>query len=561
MRTVDADEAVGVTQFLIGPELQAAVNAATLKRVEDPRGFDAIVVGAGAAGGLAAQLLTQAGMTVLLLDAGWRDGFVSAPLKRAIAEFVGRVADPRLPDRLPPRLVDLGRRALRLAGSIHQPVQAKCFAWELAPESFVNDRENPYVCEPGTQFNWFRAHQLGGRMTIPGHGRQYYRFSERDFLPEDGLSPSWGLAPGEIDRWYELVERQLGLIGRHEHCAWVPNGQITKTVQPSAAESQVCELIKQRWSEAEPILGRSAPPAASLEAAALTSRLFCRRGAKVRDVIVERSGQTTGVRWHDRATGAIRCARAPVVFVCASSLETTRILLSSRAANEHAVGGGSDTLGRFLMDHVVLSASGFGGALPDEPEANVPGRCVYLPRFDRRKSGKSGVRGYGIQIYRWTANAGRSHFTAVSFAEMAPRAENRVTLDPHRKDAWGLPVLRIQCRHDDAELQRAAQQSQALREIGEVLGVNLHRLDKKPAIPGSAIHECGTARMGERRDSSVLDSHNECWDARGLYVTDGAAFASQGMQNPTLTILALTARACDHAVRKYGGKGLAATLH
>jgi choline dehydrogenase-like flavoprotein len=166
-----------------------------------------------------------------------------------------------------------------------------------------------------------------------------------------------------------------------------------------------------------------------------------------------------------------------------------------------------------------------------------------------RNDDHGGDRGYGVQVYRWSAEPGKSHFTAVSFAEMTPRAENRVVLDAHRRDAWGFPVLRIQCRHNEAELGRAAQQCAALREISELMGVRLHRIDDKPAIPGSAIHECGTARMGESPSNSVLDANNECWEAKGLYVTDAAAFASQGMQNPTLTILALTARACDHAAR------------
>jgi choline dehydrogenase-like flavoprotein len=174
---------------------------------------------------------------------------------------------------------------------------------------------------------------------------------------------------------------------------------------------------------------------------------------------------------------------------------------------------------------------------------------VYLPRFDLRAGGSEGGRGYGVQLYRWSIGEGRSYAKAVAFAEMTPRAENRVTLDPHRRDAWGGPALRIDCRHSEAERALALDQHRALVEIGEALGVRWQALTSVAAPPGTAIHECGTARMGDSPETSVLDPYCQCWDAEGLYVTDASAFPSQGAQNPTLTILALTARACDHAVR------------
>jgi choline dehydrogenase-like flavoprotein len=247
--------------------------------------------------------------------------------------------------------------------------------------------------------------------------------------------------------------------------------------------------------------------------------------------------------------------RTPLVFLCASALESTRILLSSASpARPEGLGSQSNTLGRYLMDHVLVCGEGVGGALPDEPVAHTPGRCLYLPRFDLRAGGEDGGRGYGVQVYRWSLGRGASYFNAVSFAEMTPRADNRVTLDPERRDAWGAPVLRIACRQSNAELALARDQSAALAELGEILGVRWRALADIAAPPGTAIHECGTARMGDNPDRSVLDPDNQCWDAEGLYVTDAASFPSQGAQNPTLTILALTARACDHAVRTAGGR-------
>jgi choline dehydrogenase-like flavoprotein len=537
--------------------LQAAIDAATINRIEAPGGFDAIVVGAGAAGGLAAMSLTRAGLKVLLLDAGWLSSFWKAPLRHLIWSVVGTAADPRLQSLLPPGVINFGRRALRVAGAIHQPIQSKCFAWELSPGSFIDDRENPYVNESGSRFDWFRAQQIGGRMIIPGHGRQYYRLSERDFSPDDTLSPQWPLAVGELDQWYEQVERELGLAGGTEHSPWVPDGRIAQVLTPSAAEAEVVELVERRWGAIQPILGRSAAPLAAIEYAAATTRLVCRRGAIVRDVQVDADGRASGVSWYDRATNRMQRACAPIVFLCASSLESTRILLSSGSASTpDGIGAASGVLGRCLMDHVLVSGQGVGGRLPDEPVQGEAGRCVYLPRFDLRDGATARRgRGYGVQIYRWSLGQGISYFNAVAFAEMAPRIENRVVLDQRRTDAWGLPVLRIACHHNDAELQLAKDQSAALGELGELLKVKFNQLNERPAPPGTAIHECGTARMGDSPDASVLDPHNQCWDASGLYVTDASAFPSQGAQNPTLTVLALTARACGHAVRELGIRG------
>jgi choline dehydrogenase-like flavoprotein len=292
-----------------------------------------------------------------------------------------------------------------------------------------------------------------------------------------------------------------------------------------------------------------------MDAAAATGRLLCRQGAIVREVEVDAAGQVIGVRWRDREAGGGFSVRTPLVFLCASALESTRILLSSASpARPEGLGSQSNALGRYLMDHVLVCGEGVGGALPDEPVAHTPGRCLYLPRFDLRAGGEDGGRGYGVQIYRWSLGRGASYFNAVSFAEMTPRADNRVTLDPNRRDAWGAPVLRIACRQSNAELALARDQSAALAELGEILGVRWRALADIAAPPGTAIHECGTARMGDSPDRSVLDPDNQCWDAEGLYVTDAASFPSQGAQNPTLTILALTARACDHAVRTAGAR-------
>jgi choline dehydrogenase-like flavoprotein len=532
-------------------QLAAAIESATLDQIERPGRHDAVVIGGGAAGGLAAALLTQAGLRVLVLDAGWRAPFRKAPLRRSIAMALAMLAHPKAIALMPPSLRWKGERALRLMGQIRQPVQSSCYAWPSAVEQFVDDRECPYDTPPDQPYQWIRARGLGGRMVVPLHGRQYYRLGPTDFRPTDGLSPPWPFEPADLDPWYELVERRLHLSGRADHSRWIPDSLLADVRDASPAEAAFMQKVLARYPRAEAILGRFAPPMDSLAEAATSGRLLCRTGAIVRHIELDEQGRAAGVVFHDRRAGSLKAARAPLIFLCASTLESTRILLTSRSdRHPEGIGGNSGCLGRHLMDHVTIKAEGMGPAIAATHMTHEMGPCVYLPRFNGRAGGDCGAeRGFGIRVYQSPASASASYFTAVADAEMLPRPENRVTLSS-RRDAWGLPTLHIACSCDAAELAVAKLQVEALRELAEIAGARLHGyLDTLP-VPGSSIHECGTARMGSDPGQSVLDPFNECWDAKGLFVTDGAAFPSLGLQNPTLTILALTARACHHAASR-----------
>ena len=516
-----------------GPALTAALHATTLEVARAASRYDAVVVGAGAAGGMAAMLLTEAGLRVLVLDAG----AVRSPI-RSFSRRVVRGLTRRI----------LGDSALVTLDRRRQAIQMQCYAWSYAPEAFVDDLDCPYVAPADRPFVWLRARQLGGRWLIPGHGRQYYRLGPDDLAPRDGLSAPWPLQAGELDPWYAAVERRLGLSGRPDNLPWLPDSELRIVLEPTPGEAALQRSISARWPGARPILGRFAAPVDALEAAARTGRLFIRSGAIAREIEVDGSGRVRGVVWIDQRSRTEERARAPLVFLCASALESTRLLLLSRSpAGPGGLGATSGVLGRYLMDHTLLRAS---GPMPSVGPPTEEGRSIYLPRFDARDLPTPGPgRGFGVQLRQTLAGEGRSHFIAASFGEMLPRPENQVTLDPKRRDAWGIPVLRIDCRYGQAELVRAREQASALRELAEVAGVALTQIDEASEPPGSASHECGTARMGSDPANSVLDPHNECWEARGLYVTDGACFPSQGTQNPTLTILALTARACDHALQ------------
>jgi choline dehydrogenase-like flavoprotein len=532
--------------------LAGVLRSTTLDALGSIRVHDAIVIGAGAAGGLAALLLAEAGLRVLVLNAGSRQSPIHSPVRWTTGQIMRQLSDPSILKFIPPPIAYRARGPLKVLARRRQPIQSQCYAWERAPDAFVDDLDCPYTTPPDRPFIWFRSRQLGGRMTIPGHGRQYYRFSVDDFAPQDGLSPAWPVRPGELDPWYAMVERRLRLTGARENSPWVPDSELSSVVSPTPAEASLSAAINTRWPGAAVLLGRYAAPLDALEQASLTGRLLVRQGAIAREIEVDNSGKVQGVLWIDQESGTEERAIAPLVFVCASALESTRLLLLSRSPrSQQGIGSSSGVLGRFLMDHVMIKAEGIGpellaGAQPDE------GRCLYLPHFDRRAdTSPVRQRGFGVQIYQFQAVARSSYFIAVAFAEMLPRATNRVTLNPSRRDAWGIPALHIDCDFGLEECVQADEQVAAMRELAEVAKVEIVRIDKTPPHPGSANHECGTARMGNNAATSVLDPYNQCWDARGLYVTDSSCFPSQGSQNPTLTILALTARACHHALKNY----------
>ncbi len=512
-----------------GPALEAALRATTLEVLRTANAYDALVIGAGAAGGMAALSLAEVGARVLVLEAG--RARTSGSRLRSVSPLLRPVA-----------LEVLRRR---------QPIQSRCYRWELDPEAFVDDLDHPYVTPPDRPFVWVRARQPGGRMIVAGHGRQYYRLGPDDFACRDGMHPGWPMQAAELDPWYALVERRLGLAGMRDDVPWLPDSELAHQLTPTPVEAALQRTIAARWPNARPILARFARPFDALEAAAMTGRLLIRTGAIVREIEVDGAGHVLGAVWIDQETRSEQHARAPLVFLCASALESTRLLLLSRSARSpDGLGGASGALGRYLMDHVKVRAYGQGPPL-SERSSPAQGRCLYLPRFDAREvPAPPPGQGFGVQLYQWHPD-GEEHslFGASSFAEMLPRPGNRVTLDRERRDVWGIPVLRIDCTFGDEEVALAREQIAALRELAEMAGVTLAEINQTPDTPGSSIHETGTARMGSDPANSVLDPYNQCWDAKGLYVTDGACFPSQGSQNPTLTILALTARACDHALR------------
>jgi choline dehydrogenase-like flavoprotein len=485
--------------------------------------YDVIIVGAGATGGWAALRLGAAGMNVLLLEAGPNRPKVSpwqARIESYLESYLGRLRPGRSLRK--ERLLELAKR---------QPIQSLCYAWAGDPEAFVDDIDNPYVAT-GTPFYWFRSRQVGGRLAVKHHGRRFLRFTDREFkaAAADGVGPNWPVSQDELAPYYATVERRFGVVPR----------------ECNLTERWLKSLVEGPWPDRGIVaLSRVFPP--DLIAQALsTGHVTLQSETIVSHLQLDLgSNEVSGVAFIDAKTHKCREVFGRRVFLCASTIETARVLLNSRSARyPDGIGNASGVLGRYFMEHVHVFAT-----------ARVPRvmRNVWLPPqsinlfvpFLRETATKpKHARGYGVQvqagppIVRPDIQIGLS-----SFGEMLPRHENRITLSTTIKDKWGLAVAEIECRLSENERSLMDEQRRFLGSLrGANVEVEIEDTADKPL--GYAIHEVGTARMGNDPKASFLDPYNRSWEITNLFVTDGASFVTSGYQNPTLTMLALTERAC-----------------
>jgi choline dehydrogenase-like flavoprotein len=554
--------------------------------------YDAIVVGSGATGGWAAKALTERGLNVLVLEAGRQ----LDPLK----DFT----EHHFP-------YDLKFRGLA-PGSVYaprQPIQSRCYAGnEYSAHLFVDDLDNPYTTPDDKPFWWIRGRQVGGRTLT--WGRQSYRYSDYEFkaAERDGYDQPWPISYKDLEPYYDQVENFVGISGSHEKLEQLPDSRFLPAMNMTCGERLLKKAVESNWKDRRVIIGRAAiltkyhqgraachycghcdrgcttnsyfsSPGSTLPAAAKTGRMTLRPNSVVREILVDtNTGRAKGVRVIDQRTKRDYEFESKVVVLCASTLESTRILLNTKTRQHpEGLGNTSGVLGHYLMDHVFpIGASGIVTKLSGQAYDFSDGRAngIYIPKFRNvRERHPKFLRGYGMQ---GSVNMGYGYarakyipgfgeqfkrqarempdvpnFFLGAWGEMLARRENRATIDPQKVDAWGIPVLHVDCTHGENERAMAADMLETAKEMVTAAGFQIMFETKNPAPPGFCIHEVGTARMGADRKTSFLNKWNQSWEVKNLFVTDGACFTSSGCANPTLTMMAITLRACDYLAEEY----------
>lgn len=524
---------------------------------------DAIVVGSGAAGGWAAKDLTESGLRVVLLEAG--------PQRRP-SSVGGAWAT---------RLWRYARGTQRVQ-SLHSDY------WIKDPSFFVSDAAHPYATPPDRPFVWIRGRQLGGRTLLWGGVSlrlSDYEFSAADY---DSFGPSWPIRYRDLAPYYDRVERFLHVYGAPAGLPQLPDGRYVGARPLTLAERRLAEGIAVTWPDRRliPSRGLTAPRQGSeqlrlssvgttIAAAHATGRLRIRTNAVVSHLTPDRrSGGASGVVYFDAATGAVRTIQARIIVLCASTIETVRILLTTAVEYPGLSINESGCLGRFLMDHVVTATAVEIDGVPYETPAPRTGADSFLiPRFQNIASPEQRYqRGFGFwggiqRIGLSGRRRGPALGLIVAQGEMLPVYKNHVALNEDNRCADGLLPLRIDCAWGDNERVMHAAMREAISEmvyagggrIRSLFGALAHlpgplglpgRLERfwVAPPPGSFVHEVGGARMGDAPTNSVVDSCNRCWALPNVLVTDGACWPTSGWQSPTLTIMALTARACALAV-------------
>lgn len=548
--------------------------------------FDAIVIGSGVSGGFAAKELTEKGLRVLMLDRG-----------KMVEHGEDYPYDGKPAYEVPARNI----MPQRLVESDYFIAQHGYVA--PSNRGFYNDdRLNPYAFDEGSKFYWIRPGAVGGKSLI--WGRWSFRWAPEDFEANkrDGIDGVWPIGYDDVAPWYSYVEKYIGVSGSRENLPYLPDSEFQPPIPMNIAEKWLKgrletqfpgrKLINTRLSnmtEDKPEQNRTkcqmrnqcgngcsfgayfSTQAVTLPAARATGRLTLQSDAVVTNLEYDAAKKrVTGVRYVNAKTGQAQVVNADLVFLCASAMASTQILMNSRApGSERSHFDTSGTLGRYVMDHIFRV--GISGEIPGMTDYIEYGRRpggVYIPRFRNIAGRNEDVgfkRGYGYQgsarrdpaapvgfgasMKQGMRQYGPWVFGMGAFGECLPYKDNRVSLHASKVDRFGVPLMRFDVTFRENELKMMAD----AREQGEAMLKRAGLLNVKSSegehVPGDAIHEMGGARMGTDPRNSVLNGFNQAHDASNLYVTDGAQMASVSCVNPSLTFMALTARAADHAVK------------
>lgn len=548
--------------------------------------YDAIVVGSGISGGWAAKELCEKGMKVLMLERG-----------RNIEHIKDYVNANKETWEFPHR----GGRTQQMIEDY--PVLKRDYPLnETNLDYWVNEKESPYT--ETKRFDWFRGYHVGGRSLM--WGRQSYRLSDIDFgaNAKEGIGIDWPIRYNEIAPWYSYAEKFAGISGSKEGLEVLPDGDFLPPMEMNCVEKDVAARIKAHYKgQRNMIIGRTAnltvphnnrsncqyrnkcwlgcpfgayfsTQSATLPAAMATGNLTLRPYGIVTKVLYDKdTKKATGVEIVDAETNKTYEYKAKIIFLNASSFNSTWVLMNSATDIwPGGLGSSSGELGHNVMDHHFRAgASGTVEGYEDKYYFGRRANGVYIPRFRNVAGDKRDyLRGFGYQ-----GGGGRSGWSRsvaelsiggdfkdaltepggwsigiTGFGEMLPYHENKITLNKNVKDKWGLPVLDMDVEIKENEKKMRIDMMNDGKEMLEAAGVkNVNTYDNGYAV-GMGIHEMGTARMGRDPKTSVLNGNNQVWDAKNVFVTDGACMTSASCVNPSLTYMALTARAAEFAVNE-----------
>ncbi len=546
--------------------------------------YDAIVIGSGISGGWAAKELTEKGLKVILLERG-----------RNIEHIKGYETATKDP-------WDFKHRGRLTQDQVKShPVQVRDYPYtEFNEKLWVNDLESPYT--EVKRFDWYRGYHVGGKSLM--WGRQSYRMGDLNLEEnaKQGIGIDWPIRYKDIAPWYDYAERFAGISGSKEGLPQLPDGQFLPVMEMNCVEKDVKKRIEAHYNNTRKmIMGRTAnltqphngrgscqyrnlcnrgcpfgayfsTQSSTLPAAMATGNLTLRPFSIVNSIIYDRQkNKATGVRVIDAETNQTMEYFARIIFVNGSTLGSTFVLLNSTSDTfPDGLGNSSGQLGHNLMDHhFKCGASGTAEGYEDKYYYGRRANGIYVPRFRNIGNDKRDyVRGFGYQggasRSGWQRDVAEMSFGADfkesaalpgpwkmglgGFGETLPYFENKVTLDKTKKDKWGQHVLAIDCEFKDNEKKMRIDMMNDAAEMLEAAGMKNVATYDNGSFPGMAIHEMGTARMGNDPKTSVLNKWNQMHDVKNVFVTDGSCMNSTACQNPSLTYMALTARACDYAV-------------